>query len=119
MLLDAASLSDDCKNMRSLVVDCVQYQCIMDPSIQIIGEVPVPSSERTGMTATVTTNKGLMDRQIAERFFSLLQRNPGLVRLSVPGIDAMNDLPRDDILDTFRRMRTLKELDMGWMTMDV
>ncbi|KAK5799471.1 hypothetical protein F5H01DRAFT_400173 [Linnemannia elongata] len=51
-----------------------------------------------------------------EQLFSLIRQNPGLVRITFPGIKV---LPTGLLLETLGGLRNLRELDLEWIALDV
>ncbi|KAF9920110.1 hypothetical protein FBU30_010111 [Linnemannia zychae] len=60
-----------------------------------------------------------IDRHEMNRFWLLVHRNPSLVQLKVPFIEILDYFSQDFYVETFSRMRYLKELNLKWLSIDI
>lgn len=138
IVLKAASRTGNCRNLCSLLRHDTKY----------FDRTATATTSTTAMTTTTTTATKVVEedfqlpwiipldqatpnvdeaedkdensrqRHRVKWFWILVRQNPGLARLSLPDLDAMNDLSKDYIVETLVSLERLAELDLGRTLLD-
>ncbi|KAK3841541.1 MAG: hypothetical protein J3R72DRAFT_445080 [Linnemannia gamsii] len=141
IVLEAAALSGRCTLLSSLIVGNMEHH-------QSLAHTPTTATTTTGgTTATISLKttaettaettaadqdlpwvsmsgmsqwyENLKHREIVKHFWKLIQANAGLVRITLPGMGAMNDLSPAFVFETFASLPRLQELDLMWAVFDI
>ncbi|KAG0067440.1 hypothetical protein BGZ90_000995 [Linnemannia elongata] len=142
IVLEAVAANSACTNLTSLVVGSVMYHRKVTPLELETVTAALPHPPLTVLYATDQTatplvqwlhlpwvsnrriyrpgvvNEDLRRKITVERFWSLVQQNPGLVRLRFPYLGAMNDLSKDYILERLLALKELRDLDLELTLLD-
>ncbi|KAF9119013.1 hypothetical protein BGX30_004149 [Mortierella sp. GBA39] len=142
VVLEAVAANSDCTNLTSLVVGSVMYHRKVTPLELETVTAALPHPPLTVLYATDQTatplvqwlhlpwvsnrriyrtgivNEDLRRKITVERFWSLVQQNPGLVRLRFPTLGAMNDLSKEYILERLLALKELRDLDLELTLLD-
>lgn len=137
VVLEAAVLSGSgCKCLISLAVDTVWHNHRTSstvlagpkggPNLEVAEGFDVFDEVHPPVTWSTVKWKAFMDiyeykeqarlQRDIEQLFSLIRQNPGLVRITFPGIKV---LPTGLLLETLGGLRNLRELDLEWIALDV
>lgn len=143
-ILEVASLNtSNCKNLLSLSTEVVRHSHVIPATVlALIADDNVDNKENGDNNSDNDGNdddgehllrlfpwmsedgmtkyrEDIRHRRTIERFFILIRRNPGLVRLQFPMHGTMKDVAREYIWETLSLLRNLKELNLVWLPLDL
>lgn len=141
IVLEAVAANNDCTNLTSLAVGSVMYHRKATLELETVTAAlphpPVTVLYATDQTVTPlvqwlhlpwvsnrriyrpgVVNEDLRRKITVERFWSLVQQNPGLIRLRFPNLGAMNDLSKEYILERLLALKELRDLDLELTLLD-
>ncbi|KAG0298393.1 hypothetical protein BGZ97_004050 [Linnemannia gamsii] len=143
-ILEAASLNtSNCKKLLSFSTEVVRYSHVTPTTVlALVIDDALDHKENGDNNNNVDGNEeddeqqpqlfpwvsedgmnkfkeDIRHRGTVERFFILIRQNPGLIRLQFPMHGVMKDVSKEYVFETLSHLRSLKELNLVWLPLDI